>query len=108
MGTGYAGRDTPQVRGKNNPEAQNVADVGPLPQGLYLIGAAYHDPRLGPLAMRLLPERQNEMYGRSGFFIHADSISHPGEASEGCIVLPNQLRSLIAESDDRNLQVVSG
>jgi hypothetical protein len=104
LGTGYAGMG----EGKNNPEAQSIPDVGPLPQGLYLIGRAYSDPHLGPVAMRLVPERRNEMFGRAGFLIHADSIHHPGEASHGCIVLSNALRSRIAESGDTDLLVVAG
>ena len=39
-----------------------------------------------PVAMPLIPDPANQMHGRSGFFIHADSIADPGSASEGCIV----------------------
>lgn len=107
VGTGYAGMNTPAVQGKNNPAAQDVPMIGPLPQGSYTIGPQHQEPKLGPMAMRLTPAATNEMFGRAGFFIHADSISHPGAASEGCIVLSSALRSLIAGSGDTDLQVVS-
>jgi len=107
VGTGYAGMDTATVMGKNNPAAEGIPDIGPLPQGGYSIGEAYHDPRLGPCAMRLTPDPANQMLGRSGFFIHADSIEHPGFASEGCIVLSSALRLMISTSNDARLQVVA-
>lgn len=91
----------------NQPDDQGVKNMGPCPRGLYSIGKAYTDPHLGPLAMRLTPDAANEMEGRSGFFIHADSIAHPGQASEGCIVLPNFARGIIDREPDRRLQVVA-
>ena len=38
--------------------------------------------------MPLIPSPTNEMFGRSEFLIHGDSLEHPGAASEGCIILP--------------------
>ncbi len=46
------------------------------------------------------------MFGRSGFLIHGDSVSHPGEASEGCIILDRNVRETIANDDDKYLVVV--
>lgn len=103
VGTGYAG--APGY--KDDPAAQALADRGPLPTGFYTIEAAYTDPHLGPVAMRLTPSPKNQMYGRGDFFIHADSISHPGAASHGCIEMPLTTRQLIAASTDRILQVVA-
>ena len=103
IGTGYAGR----AADKDVPADQGVVDMGPLPQGFYTIGPAYSDPHLGPLAMRLTPDTSNDMMGRAGFFIHADAPSHMGEASEGCIVMPNDVRGQLARSPDRRLQVVA-
>jgi type VI secretion system (T6SS) effector TldE1-like protein len=103
VGTGYAGRDAD----KNIPADQGVPNEGPLPQGIYTIGGAYTDPHLGPLVMRLTPDPSNEMFGRSGFFIHADSVVHPGQASEGCIVMPQSVRIAISIHPDRQLQVVA-
>src|ERR1035438_501548 len=81
VGTGYSGLDTPEVLGKNNPAAQEIHGIGPLPVGKYSIGAAYHDPELGPMAMHLTPDPENQMDGRSAFLIHADSYPHPDRKS---------------------------
>lgn len=106
--------------GKNNPECCSAqmgslgrGNFGPLPVGRYSIGVAYHDTQRGPCAMRLTPDPANEMYGRSGFLIHADSIASPGDASEGCIVpvlgvkgeTGLAIREMIAASPDRDLEV---
>ena len=80
---GYAGRG----EGKNQPTAQDRAGVVPLPTGVYLVGAPFAHPRLGPVAFRLTPVPSNAMYGRSAFLIHGDSKERPGQASSGCIVL---------------------
>jgi len=109
MATGYAGGNIPPHHDQtavNNPARQAEHCVGPLPRGVYTIGTAYTDPHLGPVAMYLQPDPGNVMLGRSGFFIHADSIAHPGQASEGCIVMPNDARCTIARSRDRVLAVV--
>ena len=103
IGTGYAGFG----EGKNDPDFQMVADVGPLPQGGDTMSEPYTDPVDGPLCFKLTPDPSNEMFGRSGFRIHADSISHPGEASKGCCVFQHDVRLRIALSTDRQLVVVS-
>jgi hypothetical protein len=99
---GYAGRGAD----KDIPADQTVVDEGPLPQGIYAIQPAITDPHLGPLAMTLTPNPGNQMFGRSGFYIHGDSFAHPGQASCGCIVLGNSARSQISLSHDRVLWVV--
>lgn len=104
IGYGYAGHGF----GKNNPAAQNVRMVGPVPVGLYRIGPAYLHPRLGPTTMDLVPDPRNEMYGRDLFRIHGDSSDHPGWASDGCIVTFLPIRKQFAASMDRDLEVISG
>ncbi len=104
MGQGYAGRGI----GKNNPAMQNEPFVGPLPVGSYLIGAPIDDVHTGPYTLPLIPDPANEMFGRNLFRIHGDSISDPGNASDGCIVTNKPLRMAIWESTDFMLQVVSG
>lgn len=106
LGTGYSGHDIPTALGKNNPTLQDVHEVGPIPQGLWAIGPSRDDAQLGPLVMELAPCAGTDAFGRSGFYIHGDSIEHPGEASHGCIVLGRSLRLLIAASSDKELQVV--
>jgi hypothetical protein len=48
------------------------------------------------------------MCNRSGFYIHGDKVSDPGNASDGCIILPRASRETINSSTDKSLQVVSG
>jgi lipoprotein-anchoring transpeptidase ErfK/SrfK len=93
LGTGYGGHGP----GINNPAMQTVHNVGPLPQGVYAIHAPVTDPHLGPYAMALTPDPANEMFGRSGFYIHADEKANPGKrlASSGCIVMSNEARVAI-------------
>ncbi len=56
--------------------------------------------------MPLTPKPDTQVFGRSGFLIHADSIHHPGEASIGCIILAPPIRHEIASDPDRDLEVV--
>lgn len=56
--------------------------------------------------MRLTPMAHTYTYGRSGFMIHGDSLAHPGQASDGCIVLDQQYRSMIWLSGDHVIEVV--
>lgn len=103
IGTGYSGAK----QGKNNPALQNLRNIGPVPQGTYTIGPSHNHVSKGTFTMRLIPSGSNQMFGRSGFLIHGDSISSPGTASEGCIILKRDLRQLLALSPDRQLIVKS-
>ena len=101
IGTGYSGFGSD----KNRPEDQAVAGCGPIPQGEYTISVAQNSVHLGPTVMALIPEPSNEMFGRGGFFIHGDSIQHPGQASHGCVIQPRGVRQLLASSPDKQLLV---
>lgn len=102
VASGYSGFGA----GRNNPDMEAAADLGPIPRGLWLIQLPPFDSEAhGPRCMRLLPERQTRTWGRSGFLIHGDSIQHPGSASHGCIILPRPVRIEIANSGDDNLIV---
>jgi hypothetical protein len=108
IGRGYAGGNIPphhDPSAVNNPARQSEHNTGPLPQGLYTVGPAQDNAALGPMAMPLTPCPGNLMFGRSGFWMHADSLTHPGEASEGCIVMPHEVRFLVSISNDRELLV---
>lgn len=94
---GYAG----QGSSKNTPRDQEIVRFGPLPRGAYKIGDPYSHARLGPVVMNLEPIGNQPMFGRSAFRIHGDSTAHPGQASEGCIVLDRTTRERIAASPDR-------
>lgn len=105
VATGYAGRE----QGKNNPDMQNVKGIGPLPRGWYTIEPPSDDATVGKYAMRLVPDASNEMFGRNSFFVHGDSLEHPGLASHGCIVLPRAIREkLWDENYTHRIQVTHG
>jgi hypothetical protein len=101
LGTGYSGRGA----GRNNPVMENIQNIGPIPRGRYRIGPQYIHPTNGPVTMALTPIGHNA-YGRTYFLIHGDSISNPGNASEGCIVLNRPTRETIAASGDNDIEVV--
>lgn len=70
IATGYAGHDA----GLDDPSAQQSAFVGPLPQGTYDIGPPMSDGgHMGPYVLPLGPWPINNMFGRSGFYIHGDT-----------------------------------
>lgn len=97
--TGYSGTG----EGRNNPAMQFVKNVGPIPEGTYIIGAERDDVKLGPYAMPLFPCHANTE-GRSGFYIHGDNVRH--DASHGCIILSRATRERIADSGDHVLKVL--
>lgn len=119
VGVGYAGRNVDScgtfVGGKNNPAQEGLENVGPLPCGTYsadwmqLVHAS-----LGKFAIHLKPDKPTESrilaYGRepTSFFMHGDSIEHPGASSDGCIVQLLSVRQQLWNSADRNLQVIAG
>jgi Protein of unknown function (DUF2778) len=105
VATGYSGAGS----GKNNPELQNVHNVGPIPQGHWAITGPPADTKThGPYVLRLTPELETETFGRSGFLMHGDSKERPGTASQGCIIVPRAVREQVWKSGDRNLKVVTG
>ena len=94
---GYSGRNVSGgVQGRNNPDAQNVRNIGPIPQGSYTLEADRpNDGR--PIAFPLTPDSDNNMYGRSGFMIHGDNAQN--DASQGYIIMPRDVRELLHEGD---------
>lgn len=100
---GYAGRGS----GKNNPDAQSVRAHGPIPVGHWRIGRSFNHLRFGPLVSRLNAMPGTETYGRSGFLIHGDSKTRPGDASSGCIILGRAAREAIHHWGPRHLEVVA-
>jgi len=107
VATGYAGGNLGlHPEGKNNPAMQQLHLIGPLPRGLYTMGTPVAQSRLGPFAIPLIPDPANEMFGRGDFYIHGDRIGAPGCASDGCIIMPRQVRNLIWASSVHTLEVV--
>lgn len=102
---GYSGNGD----GLNNPAAQDQHSVGPIPQGVYTIGAPRADEKVGPMALRLTPAADNEMFGRGDFLIHGDNAHANRSASEGCIILPPDVRAAIGSAvlqGDDQLKVI--
>lgn len=106
---GYAGGNKGKnPEGKNNPTMQGIPNVGPLPRGKYtMMYVVEQHAALGPYAIFLQPDMENEMFGRSDFFVHGDRIGHPGTASEGCIVLSRAARGVLWESTDHRIEVIA-
>lgn len=98
---GYSGHGA----GRNNAEMENVPKIGPIPKGIYKIGAAYDDPHLGPCVMHLDPIDGTDTFGRSLFRLHGDNKAHDGSASEGCIIMPHDARETVSTSPDKILIV---
>jgi Protein of unknown function (DUF2778) len=103
--TGYSGHGD----GCNNPDFEAIAEVGPIPAGFYTIGAPIDTTTHGPYVLPLTPEPSNNMFGRSEFLIHGDSVKTIGLrlASHGCIILPRPVRETIWTSGDHFLKVIS-
>jgi RHS repeat-associated protein len=104
IATGYSGNGA----GLNNPAMQDVPNVGPIPQGTWIIGPQ-EDNRTGsghslPASMRLTP--QDVDTDRSGFLIHGDNSRGNQSASEGCVILNRNVRNRIGNSGDDLLRVI--
>jgi hypothetical protein len=101
---GYAGHGP----GVNNPGLQNQHDIGPLPQGRYLMTALIDSPHTGLATIILDPDPANQMFGRAGFRIHGDNASANRTASNGCIIAGHAPdRTQIWNAGDHSLQVVA-
>lgn len=94
---GFAG----QGNCKNNHFCEVLPNRGPLPCGAYRILKRKHARFHGP-AFYLEPFSTNDMFGRSGFWIHG------GTESQGCIMLQHAARELIAQYRPTTLYVVPG
>ena len=104
VGTGYSGAGD----GKNNPDMENVPNLGPIPRGDWTIaGPPANSKDHGPFVLKLYPSAETETHGRRGFLLHGDSKEHPGTASHGCVILPRAVREEVWNSGDRDLQVVA-
>lgn len=104
-GVGYSGKGA----GLNNPDYQNIPDVGPLPQGSYEMGKAYNSAKHGPLTIPLTPLEGTETFGRDEFKCHGDEKEHPGmhQASLGCLIMGRAIRERLNASPDHTLQVTA-
>lgn len=94
LGTGYSGNG----EGLNNPAMQGVKNVGPIPIGLYIVGAAEDRASTGPRSMQLVPDLLTRVrianMGRDplAFYMHGDTVERDHSASHGCIVADHDIR----------------
>jgi hypothetical protein len=103
VATGYSGGG----EGKNDPSMQAVHDVGPIPQGNWTIsGPPINTAEHGPFVLTLTANQGTNLFGRSGFLMHGDSVTAPGTASKGCIIMPRTAREQVWNSGDTDLEVV--
>lgn len=98
---GYSGKGSH----KNVVADTHIVNEGPLPIGIYKINAPRTSAKTGPYAMDLTPDANNKMFGRGSFQIHGDSVKNPGTASSGCIIMPRNIRELIWNSNDHDIEV---
>jgi hypothetical protein len=100
---GYSGHDY----GINNPDADAVPGIGPLPKGQYKMTALVeHGASTGPYTIDL-EQVSGDSHGRSAFRIHGDNFKMDRSASHGCIILPPSYRHEIWESGDHDLEVIA-
>lgn len=111
--TGYAGgNEGKNPDAVNNPLMVAIEKVGPLPPGLYTMEEVLAQSKLGPFAIRLVPDAKNVMFGRKGFFVHGDRSDRKFSASEGCIIAARFVRAemwtkLFDGKVDHQIQVVA-
>lgn len=102
VATGYSGKGVH----KNKPASEALRGEGPIPAGQWLMTRVYDSRKVGPYAIALKPVG-HDAHGRSAFLIHGDSISRPGTASNGCIIMPRKARERVWTSGDRDLRVTA-
>jgi type VI secretion system (T6SS) effector TldE1-like protein len=108
VAAGYSGGNLGKdPEGKDNPIDEPLKNIGPLPEGLYTLDVPLLQSHLGPFAIPLVPDPANDMFGRDGFYCHGDSLENPGCASEGCVILPRDVREAMWNSPDHQLRVVA-
>jgi Protein of unknown function (DUF2778) len=100
---GYSGKRS----GLNNPAKQHETAYGPIPQGLWSIGALRRSAKTGPNIMDLTPLPGTQTFGRTAFQIHGDNGKGNRSASSGCIILPPQARTIIGRSAVKTLRVIA-
>lgn len=100
----YHGSYSGHGPGLDNPDDQNIVDVGPLPLGQYAIGEWHDDPKLGPNIAHLTPLFATD---RSGFYWHGDNRYLNHSASHGCLVSPPDVRLRAKQSGETYLEVVA-
>jgi hypothetical protein len=109
---GYSGHP-PHV---NDPAAQGMVDVGPIPAGLWnMVSMVTEGAAQGPYVIVLRPASGEFRaailaMGRNPdtFLCHGDLVESPGAelASDGCIIQPRMVRIEMYNEPDKQLNVV--
>lgn len=104
IGQGYSGFP-PHV---NDPIAEGLEGLGPIPVGEWTIGSFFDDPGgKGPIVTHLTPCVGTDTLGRDEFMIHGDNAQGNHTASHGCVILARPYRMAIRDSGDTSLIVIS-
>ena len=101
VGRGYSGAPG----AINNSRMETIPFKGPIPKGRYHIGPMHHHEAKGPYVMALTPVGHNA-HNRPDLLIHGDNKQMNQTGSEGCIILPPEIRLRIGHSHDRILHVM--
>lgn len=101
----YAGRGI----GRNDPDWQDVKDVGPTPVGPWQIGPGEDRPgRTGDMSLPLSPLPGNDVFNTkrtpNKFWIHGNNRSD--NASKGCPVCPRPIRDAINDRGGGTFHVI--
>jgi RHS repeat-associated protein len=93
--TGYSGAGA----GRNNPNMQDIVDVGPIPQGCWIVGAPTGSRGTGPYSLPLTPLPGNDVFNTprdpNSFLIHGPNANRPNDSSNGCPVIDRPSRQAI-------------
>jgi len=83
----------------NDARSEAFVGKGPIPIGVYWCLAPRRHPTLGPIAIPLDPAGSNEMFGRSGFYVHGDNVKQDRSASQGCVICNATTRAKFMKGD---------
>ena len=97
--TGYSGTGA----GRNNPAMESVHNVGPIPSGNYSVGTGHAGGHTGPQTLNVDAVAGTDTHGRDAFRIHGNNARN--DASEGCIIMPRNVRDTISNAGGARLTV---
>ncbi len=89
----------------NDPNAESRRSQGPIPRGSYTINPQINSENTGVGVLPLTPNPGTNTFGRDNFQIHGDNPRLNQTGSEGCIILPRNVRNRINGSGDNQLIV---
>lgn len=105
VAVGYSGNGPKSAGYRNNPAQQHVRAKGPIPRGRWKMASMrLTGGTVGPYAIILEPVGHDAL-GRTAFRIHGDNTKN--DASNGCIILPRNIRELMWTSGDHDLTVIA-